>query len=242
MKQISLLKTAFLLLVSTGSIYVLLNLSGCTDIAGIDTDYKKLCGSKITLEGPATLFVEPCDPQDVTYNVFVDGVNIIDPTNKVDWGFKWIVSGDIQIISAPTNGPIIIRATQPKGFGTITLMGFVDGECHADEGSELRTWATLTIGIQPNTIDIEPHLCTDLMGQVLTGSFSVKDSAPGLQDYIWNVTPVTAADISPMAGTPTCNISNIKADFTISVAKVGKTCTTTPVAKFVQLSSLTVCP
>ena len=224
MKKNPITKTAFLTLLGAGAITVLSNLSGCTDILGIDTDYKPICEWKATIEGPDEIFLDACEPLDVQYDLFVDG----QPLDLKDVGV-WSISGDLEVVSIGNTNPVLVKATEITdvsgvGFGLITFSAETRaGECETAEGGS-KVLATKNISIFPNTLYVDSDLCYDTSTNLASGILTLTDKAPGAQNYIWTIAPAGIAEINPVPGTPFCHVKNAKGDFSIRVEKIGTKC------------------
>ncbi len=224
MKKNTITKTTFLTLLVAGAIVALSNLSGCTDILGIDTDYKSVCEWKATIEGPDEIFFDACEPLDVQYELFVDG----QPLDLNDVGV-WNISGDLDVISVGNTNPVVVRAKEINdvsgvGFGLITFSAETrPDECETAEGGSLLL-ATKNISIFPNKLSIESNLCYDGSTNLASGTLTLIDKAPGAQNYTWTIAPAGIADIDPQPNSPFCKVKNAKGNFTVWVEKTGSKC------------------
>lgn len=219
----------------------MLNLSGCLQILGLDFEPADWCESTITILGPDQISGEQCDPLEIVYNAIDSDGTIISFNNSIagDMDFQWVVSGDIELISGADFGSLVIRATNEQGNGTISLVGKTG--CGKKGDVEHKTWATKTVTVLSNTLDFKLNLCRDKSTGLGTGSVTVIDQILGDQNYQWAVLPPSAATPKPSPGTGDCFITDINADFTLSVQKVGSKCIDAPVTKEIYLKDLPDC-
>jgi hypothetical protein len=239
MAKQNLWKITFLSLLSAGIISALLNLSGCTDILGINPNYAPYCQIEFGIEGPDLIFFDPCEPLDVEYQLTNDGTLVTPDDFNIVYSadFHWEISGDADMVSTKNVDPLLIRAATKDGKATISFIGPVGGgDCPTAEHDRV-IYATKDIIIVPSVYDVTPKaLCTNVFG-FGEGTLSIVDPVPSAQQYLWVLTSGNAT-LSPSPGVGnTCKIDNAQGNITITVQKVGKKCVSDPVVFSILISN-----
>ncbi|GHN03002.1 hypothetical protein WSM22_44910 [Cytophagales bacterium WSM2-2] len=241
--KISFIKTAFLTIMSAACISLLLHISGCTgtDIpAGSD-----LCNATITIQGPDPIIAELCDPGGAVYDLVVNGIDLSDPANKASWVYTWNVSGDLKMMSSPSDPNLVVAPTMSNGGGTISLLGPA-ADCKPGEG-KLVTWASKPVNIIPNKLSVSylpKEVCFDPKTGTVSGYFTVDELINQKSAvYDWTILPAGAGKIVQVNGAlfNQVYVADIKSDFTLNVTKIGFSCSNTKGSSQFMLNSFPAC-